>query len=154
VDRAIQPAFVVALEQRGAAVLRPDEVGRVVDAVFDPVEGHVRGDLTGQPAALIAEVAGIRRAGAIRLIVVPANIDLAGGPLGREKLAPIVSLFTVHDDDQGFALCRQLLANEGAGHTAIIHTTNEQRITRFGCEMPASRILVNVPGAQGSKHHG
>jgi acetaldehyde dehydrogenase/alcohol dehydrogenase len=62
----------------------------------------------------------------------------------------VVSLFTVHDDEQGFAVCRQILDNDGAGHTAIIHTSDQARIQRFGLEMPASRILVNAPGVQGT----
>jgi acyl-CoA reductase-like NAD-dependent aldehyde dehydrogenase len=37
----------------------------------------------------------------------------------------------------------------GMGHTAIIHTTSPAMAERFGREMPASRIIVNSPGAQG-----
>jgi acetaldehyde dehydrogenase (acetylating) len=43
-------------------------------------------------------------------------------PLGREKLAPVTSLFAVQGDDEALALNNQLLVNEGAGHTAIAHT--------------------------------
>jgi acyl-CoA reductase-like NAD-dependent aldehyde dehydrogenase len=46
-------------------------------------------------------------------------------------------------------LCRQLLGVDGRGHTAIIHSQDESLIQRFGVEMPASRILVNSPGAHG-----
>src|SRR5262249_35415902 len=53
-------------------------------------------------------------------------------------------------DGEAFAVCQALLANEGAGHTAIIHTADTSRIERFGREMPASRILVNAPGVHGT----
>jgi acyl-CoA reductase-like NAD-dependent aldehyde dehydrogenase len=150
VDRAIRPAFLQALERHGAAVLRSDEVGPFVAAVFDPLTRHVRGDLLGQPAPRLLEAAGLDWSGAVRLIVVPARHDQIAGALGREKLAPVTSLFTVGGDDEGFAVCQRLLANEGAGHTAIIHTADAARIARFGCEMPASRILANAPGVQGT----
>jgi acetaldehyde dehydrogenase/alcohol dehydrogenase len=150
VDRAIVKAFTAALVRHGAVVLQPGEIAPFVAAVFDPVEGHVYANLVGKSAEHIADAAGLRRPAPIRLIVVPASPDQVQGPLGREKLAPVTSMFTVGDEDEGMALARQLLANEGMGHTAIIHTHDQRRIDRFTAEMPASRILVNAPGSQGT----
>lgn len=150
VDAAILTAFTAALVRHGAVVLQPDEIAPFVAAVFDPVEDHVRANLVGKSAEHIADMAGLRRPAPIRLIVVPASLDHVNGALGREKLAPVTSLFTVADEDAGMALSRQLLANEGMGHTAIIHTHDQRRIDRFTAEMPASRILVNAPGSQGT----
>ena len=70
-------------------------------------------------------------------------------PYGREKLAPVVSLFTVRNGDEGIAVCRRLLEQEGRGHTAVIHTRDEAMAKRFGLEIPASRILVNACGSEG-----
>jgi acyl-CoA reductase-like NAD-dependent aldehyde dehydrogenase len=41
--------------------------------------------------------------------------DPGDGPLGREKLAPLLSLFTVDGTEQGLAVCKALLARQGAG---------------------------------------
>ncbi len=38
---------------------------------------------------------------------------------------------------------------EGAGHTFSIHAEDESLIKRFALAVPASRILVNTPGALG-----
>ena len=59
-------------------------------------------------------------------------------------------MFTVDDEEQGFNACRQMLSNDGAGHTAIIHTSDQRRIERFGRELRASRIRVNAAGVQGT----
>jgi short-subunit dehydrogenase len=75
-------------------------------------------------------------------------------PLAGEKLAPIVSLFTVHSDEEAFALCRGLIAFQGAGHTAVVHTQSVERANAFGLAMPASRILVNSPAVQGISGQG
>lgn len=72
-----------------------------------------------------------------------------GGFYADEKLAPFLSLFTVSGEDEGLTLSRRLLQAAGAGHTAIIHTTNAARVERFARAMPAGRILVNSPAAQG-----
>ena len=66
-----------------------------------------------------------------------------------EKLAPVLSMFTVDGEDEGLRLCQTLLAIAGAGHTAVIHSANASRIERFARAIPAGRILVNSPAAQG-----
>jgi acyl-CoA reductase-like NAD-dependent aldehyde dehydrogenase len=150
VDSAIQPALIGALQQQRAVVLSGDNLDRFVDTLVDPVEKRIRPEHVGQAAAVLLDRAGIQHAGEVRLVVLPTELEELDGPLGREKLVPVVSMFSVNDDEQGFAVCRQLLDNDGAGHTAIIHTSDQARIQRFGLEMPASRILVNAPGVQGT----
>jgi acyl-CoA reductase-like NAD-dependent aldehyde dehydrogenase len=150
VDAAIRAALIGALERNGAVVLSGDNLARFVNTLVDPSEKRIRPDHVGQSAEVLLDRAGIQHHGDVRLVVLPAGLDALEGPLGREKLVPVVSLFTVHDDEQGFAVCRQVLDNDGAGHTAIIHTSDEARIRRFGLEMRASRILVNAPGVQGT----
>jgi acyl-CoA reductase-like NAD-dependent aldehyde dehydrogenase len=71
------------------------------------------------------------------------------GPYGHEKLAPIVSLSTVGDEGEGLQVCRRILDNQGRGHTAVIHTHDQELIDQFGREIEASRILVNTPASQG-----
>ncbi len=66
-----------------------------------------------------------------------------------EKLAPVLSMFTVDGEDEGLRLCQALLSIAGAGHTAVIHSANAARIERFARVIPAGRILVNSPAAQG-----
>ena len=66
-----------------------------------------------------------------------------------EKLAPFLSMFMVAGEDEGLRLCQTLLKIAGAGHTAVIHTTNAARVERFARAMPAGRILVNASAAQG-----
>lgn len=149
VDRSLREAFVLALEAHGAAVLTPAEADRLTAHVIDAQTGHLRRDVLGQSAQRLAREANILRDTPIHLIVVPVDLDELHGPYGGEKLAPILSLFTVDGQEEGLALCKQLLAREGVGHTAIIHTQYPQLAERYGLEMPASRILINSPGSQG-----
>ncbi|HET6315188.1 MAG TPA: aldehyde dehydrogenase family protein [Chloroflexota bacterium] len=150
VDASIRSAIVGALRRHGAYVLEPPEVDAFVAAVFDADSSHMRRDLHGRSAARVAEAAGLVIPTGVRLIVVPAQADQLAGPLGREKPAPVTSLFTAHGDEEALAIGKRLLANEGAGHTAIVHTADYARIDRFSREMPVSRVLVNVPGTQGT----
>ena len=61
-----------------------------------------------------------------------------------EQLSPLGCLAIALSDRR-----RLLLELEGIGHTAIIHSKDEQRIQSFALAMPASRILANSPGSQG-----
>ena len=120
----------------------------LLEGVFDPGSGALLKRYAGRPAEEIAGAAGIAREGPCRLLVFqPPDGELRDGPESRERLAPVLSLFAVDDFEAGLELCRRLLAVEGAGHTAAIHTRSEDRARRFGVAMPVSRILVNLPAA-------
>ena len=148
VEANVAGPFQAALERAGAAVCTPEETARVAAAAFDP-DGHLRREVLGQPASAIADAAGVRRDGPVRVLVLPLAMDQLDGPLGREKLAPLLSLFTVDGTGQGVGVCKRLLANQGAGHTAVIHTGDQALQQRFAEEVPASRVLVNGPATHG-----
>ena len=149
VDAAIGGPFRAALEAAGAAVCSPEEAARVAAHAFDQGDGHLRREVLGQPASAIADAAGVRRDGPVRVLVLPLAMDQLDGPLGREKLAPLLSLFTVEGTGQGVEVCKRLLANQGAGHTAVIHTGDQALQQRFAEQVPASRVLVNGPATHG-----
>ena len=142
-------AFISALIDNGAAVLDVAEINRFTERIFDRKTGKLLREVIGQSAQSIAERAGVERPEPIRLLIVPLEKELVLGQYGQEKLAPILSLFSVTDVDEGIGLCKRILLREGMGHTAIIHSNDEELANRFGLEMPASRVLVNCPGSTG-----
>lgn len=142
-------ALIAELEAAGAAVLDGAETARFMEAAIDPRSNAIKADLTGQTARKIAEMCGIERASEIKVLVVPDAEITASNPLSREKLAPILSLYTVDNEADGFTASQRLLEIDGQGHTAIIYTKDRKRGLRFGAAMDASRILVNSPGAHG-----
>src|SRR5262249_37779979 len=109
----------------------------------------LRRELVGRSARTIAAAAGIVRPYAIRLIVVPVSAASCERFYMNEKLAPVLSMFSVRDEAAAIALCRETLQRCGAGHTAVIHAAARERIERFAAALPVSRILVNVPAAHG-----
>ena len=147
VEEQILPDLVAALESRGGAVLSPREKESLSAEAFR--DGHLAMDAIGQAAEKIARVAGIARDRPIRLLIVPVERLDPGDPLTREKLAPIVSLVACRNFEDGLARCLELLEIEGKGHTAVIHTADDERIRRFAGAIPASRILANSPASHG-----
>ncbi|MEA2301168.1 MAG: acetaldehyde dehydrogenase / alcohol dehydrogenase [Solirubrobacteraceae bacterium] len=148
VDASIREAMLAALQAQGAVVLDAAETAQFVAAAFTG-EGDLHMHFVGQSAATILEATGLGREGDPGLVVFQADAEEPGRAMAHERLAPVLSMFTVDGDDEAIALCRYLLDYAGAGHTANIHTEDEARIQRFAREMPASRILVNAPSAAG-----
>ena len=149
VDQPVRDDFTAALQRAGAAVLGGADCDRLARAVFDERDGRLRRTVLGQAATAIAAQAGIAVPPGTRLLVAPLPRQAVPGPYGREKLAPILSLFTADGQDDGIRLCRQVLGNGGRGHTAVIHTRSQRLPLSFARQMPVSRILVNGPGAHG-----
>jgi acetaldehyde dehydrogenase/alcohol dehydrogenase len=147
VDASIADEFRAKLAENGAAVLDQAETDRFMAEAFEP-DGDLKMWFIGQPAAKILDAAGLDKPGA-KLVVFEADASNPQGAQARERLAPVLSFFTVDGDDEATALCKALLAYEGAGHTANIHSADPARAERFAATMPASRILVNSPSAHG-----
>ena len=149
VDARVAGPFAEALIRAGSAILTPAETHQFTAQAIDPHAGALRKGLVGQSAESIAAAIGVVRPYPIRLLVVPAIFSRSDRFSTGEKLAPVLSMFTVDGEDEGLRLCQALLSIAGAGHTAVIHSTNAARIERFARVIPAGRILVNSPAAQG-----
>ena len=106
--------------------------------------------IIGQDVDKIAKRYDIKRDYPIRLIVVPSDETISReNPLLHEKMAPVLSLISVKNRDQGLLAAETILDIEGCGHTAVIHTQSARIAKEFGLRVKASRILVNSPCTQG-----
>jgi acyl-CoA reductase-like NAD-dependent aldehyde dehydrogenase len=70
-------------------------------------------------------------------------------PFSSEKLAPVLAYYVEENENACLARCVEILQFEGAGHSFMIHGENREAVLRFGAAVPASRVLVNTPGALG-----
>ena len=147
VDSAVRGALMDALRDAGAVVLEGEDSEAFVAAAFS--RRGLRARFVGKPAAAIAASTGYPEQHGARLIAFTADRTRLERAYMGERLAPIVSLYEADGDDEAIDLCRWLLAQEGAGHTAVVHTASDDRIERFAAAMPVSRVLANVPAAQG-----
>jgi acyl-CoA reductase-like NAD-dependent aldehyde dehydrogenase len=148
VDRSVRDRFVAALGEARAAVLSPAECQRLEQAAFGS-DGRLRKSVLGKSPQVLAELANIELPPDTRVLVAPVPRTAVAGPFGGEKLAPLLSLFDAHGDEDAISLCRDLLDRGGRGHTAVIHSGSTTRHLAMARALPASRILVNSVGAHG-----
>jgi len=150
VNASIKTAFIEALAAQGAAVLSAAEKATFLESCVDSEKNHFNIDLIGKSAAYVAEHGGLQRDYPIQLIVIEADKADPDDVLTNEKLLPDVSLITTKSDSEGVDMAQKILQIDGNGHTAIIYSQNKDLVHQYGLITPASRILVNAPGVQGS----
>ncbi|MCB8599969.1 hypothetical protein LJE10_17600, partial [Blautia sp. DFI.9.9] len=70
-----------------------------------------------------------------------AELDGVGPkyPLSAEKLSPVLTMYRAKSREDAFRICSELLAYGGEGHTAAIHTNDDELIKEYSLKMKASR---------------
>jgi acetaldehyde dehydrogenase (acetylating) len=151
-EESVQERALEECRRQGAYFLSPEEMEKVAHLVFLPGSHTPNTKIVGRPAAVIAEMAGIKVPPATRVLIARLNPDQVGRdfPLSAEKLSPILAFYVVPNLAAGIALCGRLLEFGGLGHTCAIHSQNRSAILEFGKAMPAFRVVVNSASVHGS----
>lgn len=148
VEKTNKKAVIAELEKQGAYILSTEEADKLAKFILRP-NGTMNPQIVGRSVQHIANLAGLSIPSDRKLIVAEeCNVGIQY-PYSREKLAPIIALYTVEDWEEACDLSIRILKGEGAGHTMILHTENKKVVEEFGLRKPVSRLLVNTPGALG-----
>ncbi|MET4654734.1 acetaldehyde dehydrogenase/alcohol dehydrogenase [Exiguobacterium sp. PvP048] len=149
VDQEIYAEVRAEMEALGCYFCTPDEKKRLEALVIKTDTCAVNADIVGKPATWIAEQAGIDVPGNTVMLVAELEKVGAEEPLSHEKLSPVLGAYSVASTNDAFHVAERMLEIGGLGHTAVIHTTDDELMTAFGLRMKACRILVNSPSAHG-----
>jgi len=149
VDKEIYASVKAEFEAHNVYFVKPNELQKLEDAVMNEGKYAVNPAIVGNSAEKIAELAGISVPKGTKILV--AELEDAGPeyPLSREKLSPVLAMMKSNNAEHAFELCEAMLNLGGLGHTAVIHTEDEELQVAFGLRMKACRILVNTPSAEG-----
>ncbi|MFK4566546.1 bifunctional acetaldehyde-CoA/alcohol dehydrogenase [Enterococcus sp. UD-01] len=149
VDKEVYAAVKAEFEAHQVYFVKPNELQKLEDAVMNEGKYAVNPAIVGYSAEHIAELAGIKVPKGTKILV--AEIEGAGAeyPLSREKLSPVLAMMKAENTAHALDLCEAMLELGGLGHTAVIHTEDEDLQVKFGLRMKACRILVNSPSAEG-----
>src|SRR3954463_10022413 len=122
-----------------------DQVQKLRETVFP--DGHLNKDVVGKPAREIGAKAGIDIPEEVRVILVRAEGSGTEDILAKEKLCPVVAIFPYRTFEEAVARAKANLLVEGAGHSAAVHSNDEEHIRQMGVELPVSRLVVNQASA-------
>jgi sulfoacetaldehyde dehydrogenase len=152
IEDAVYDETIAALEEEGGYVCDEEEAAALEKAMFPDGHGSLNGDVVGQPASEIAEIAGLdseEPAEAEFLIVEQTGIG-PDYPLSGEKLSVVLAAYRAADFDDALGITADILDFEGSGHSCGLHTTTEDNVDRIGAEMDVCRIMINQPICYGN----
>lgn len=149
VDDAIYDKAVEEFKKWGCYFLNKEEIKKFEEHFIDPKRGTVAGPVAGKSAYEIAKLCGVDVPKTTKVIVAEYKGVGRKFPLSAEKLSPVFTLYRAKNHDDAFKICSELLDYGGRGHTAGIHSSDQNIIDEFAMKMDACRILVNSPAALG-----
>jgi aldehyde dehydrogenase len=145
---SVADAFKRAMKTAGAYELDKAAIDRLTRAAFTFEGGgkgcaraHVKKDLVGQDASVLARAAGVQ---------VPASVELLFGEtdeshpfVQEEQMMPFVPVIRVPDLDA--AIAAAVRAEHGYRHTAIIHSQKLENVTKMARAMNTTLFVHNAP---------
>ncbi|TKC16363.1 bifunctional acetaldehyde-CoA/alcohol dehydrogenase [Robertmurraya kyonggiensis] len=150
IDKEIYDAVKREMIAHRCYFLNEEERKKVEKLVINEHFCAVNADIVGMPAVKIAAMAGVKVPEGTKILVA----ELAGVgpefPLSREKLSPVLACYKVKSLEEGLKRAEEMLEFGGLGHSAVLHSTNDEVIRKFGARMKAGRIIVNAPSSQGA----
>lgn len=150
VDKEVAPEFEKLMAENGCYFVKEKEIPLLSEFCFPAEKGHaLNGAIVGQSPYWIAKNAGFSVPEDTKILI--AKIPGVGEeyPLSKEKLSPVLAYIVVDGEEEGFEKCKEMLILGGMGHSASIHTSDNDMVTRFGEAMQVGRVIVNSPSSQG-----
>lgn len=149
IEAPIYDEAVEFMKKQGCYFATKEEAKKIEPVVINLEKKVVNAAVVGKYAYEIAEMAGISIPKSTKVICVEIEDVGEDYPLSREKLSPVLAVVKAKDVEDGMKKSETMLELGGLGHTAVIHSKNEDVIQEFGKRMKASRIVVNTPSSFG-----
>lgn len=147
-ETCIRDKVVEEFKKQGAYFLTPEQKDKLAAILMRP-GGTMNPAIVGKTAQYVAKLAGIEVPQDARLLIGFENEVGDKVPFSKEKLCPVLGFYTRDDWESACELSIRILLHEGAGHTMMIHSTDDAVIREFALKKPVSRLLVNTAGALG-----
>ncbi len=150
IDKEIAEETINEMKHQGIYFLNPDEIKRLESIAIDEIKCAMNPKIVGQSAETIAKMVDIGVPPGTKVLA--AELEGVGPeyPLSREKLSPILAFYRVKDSSEGIRKCEEMTEFGGLGHSAVIHSENEDIIRKFSERVRTGRLIVNSPASHGA----
>ena len=151
VDREIKDEFERLMKQAGCYFMTPEQTEQLKCSMFIEEKGcALNADIVGKSPYNIAKRAGFEVPKETKVLVLQENGVGVEYPFSKEKLSPVLAYYIVDSADEGINLAEKLLEFGGLGHSAVIHSEDDETILKFSETVKAGRIIVNSPSTHGA----
>lgn len=149
IEKSMEDVVVRELTSQGGYILSAEQSERLGKFIMR-ANGTMNPQIVGKSVEAICKLSGLEGIPSSARVLVARETQVGHGvPYSREKLTPILAFYIENDVDSAMNRCREILLNEGAGHTFSIHANDDELVKKFALNMPVSRINVNTPSALG-----
>jgi len=137
-------ALIRAMTNAGAVLVDKSRVAQLEKVIFRDIAGprceaHVNRDLIGKNASVILQKIGMNVPDSVRLGIV--EVDEDHPLLWTEQMMPILPVCRVADVDAAIDLAVRV--EGGRRHTAVMHSTNIDSLSRMARECDCSIFVKN-----------
>lgn len=124
--------------KRGCHVLNKTDLDKLRKIILTEA-GTVNPKIVGQPAAVIAEMAGVTVPKETKILIGEVTSVDVSEPFAHEKLSPVLALYKAKDFDTALDMADQLIKDGGYGHTAslYIHPSQTEKMAQHADRMKA-----------------
>ena len=153
IDEIISQEFETIMKNNNNIFIdSPEDINKLSNIMINSETGVLNPKIVGKSAYEIAKLANINIPENTKIILVNQDINTIGEKfsLSLEKLSPVLSYYKTKNTQEAFKACKNILKFGGLGHTACIHSNNQEIIEQFGLNMNACRIITNSPSSHGA----
>ncbi|HHV65362.1 MAG TPA: bifunctional acetaldehyde-CoA/alcohol dehydrogenase [Peptococcaceae bacterium] len=150
VDQAVANTVKSYMEEMKCYFLSSSEISRLEKVVFNPENGTLNPSIVGKSAYTIAKMAGLEVDPETKILIAELKGVGPKYPLSGEKLSPILAFYRVEDYKKGIELADKIVRYGGLGHSAVIHSQNEEIIDYFAKAIKTGRLIINSPSTHGA----
>ncbi len=140
---ALYESFSAALRNEGCAILESTKERHVVERLWPG--GRLNPRAIARDARVLIDVLELADEVPHDTRFIAVETDNAG-PVHRisgEKISLVTALYRARDFADATAIVARILEHAGAGHSAGIHTSCDDRAIELGRRLPVCRIIVN-----------
>ena len=140
--------LVAELVKLGAHYIsEPADVDALRKGMFPT--GSINKDVVGASPAFIAKTAGLECPEEAKLLLVKIEKYGADEYLAKEKLCPVLAIRAYDTWEEAVDVAVTNLKNEGAGHSAVVHSNTKEHVEYAAELLTVSRVGVNMIGSSG-----
>lgn len=150
VDKSIYDEVKAEFIRRGCYFLDPEETDKVRKTII--INGALNAKIVGQPAARIAELAGVTVDPDTKILIGEVTSVELDEEFAHEKLSPVLAMYKAEDFEDAMEKADRLVQDGGFGHTSSLYcdtVSEREKIQAFAAKMKTCRILVNTPSSHG-----
>jgi succinate-semialdehyde dehydrogenase len=111
--------------------------------------GELNKKAVGLPGSELAANAGIDVPADTKVLLAKADGPGAKDVFSKEKLFPILAVYTYKTWKEAVDIAVANLELEGKGHSCTVHSFTKENIEYAGTRLPVSRVLINGIGSSG-----